>query len=106
MCPKFPTNPLLKYTKCLISTNLFSFLKLCLPYYQKLFALAPTNRRFAEKNRPSGNSDVLTAYIKFFLKKNYCSELVEGVDLIFRLMCQISGLDNVSYKIQTSYRHF
>ena len=49
MCPKFCTNPVLKYTKCHISTNLSNFLKLCLLYCQKLFALAPTNHRFAEK---------------------------------------------------------
>ena len=30
MCPKFCTNPGLMYTKCHISTNLSSFLKLCL----------------------------------------------------------------------------
>ena len=56
MCPKFCTNPVLKYTKCHISTNLSSFLKLCLLYCQKLFALAPTNRRFTEKNRLRGNT--------------------------------------------------
>ena len=42
---------------------------------------------------------------KILLKK-YCSGLVEGVGLIFRLVCQISGQDNVSYKIQKSYWHF
>ena len=57
MCPKFCTNSVLKYTKCHISTNLANFLKLWLLYCQKLFALAPTNRRFAEKNRLSGNTD-------------------------------------------------
>ena len=50
MCPKFHTNPALKYTKCHTSTNLLNFLKLCLPYCQNLFALAPTNCQFAEKN--------------------------------------------------------
>ena len=50
MCPKFCTNPVLKYTKCHISTNLSNLLKLCLLYCQELFALAPTNRRFTEKN--------------------------------------------------------
>ena len=35
MCPKFCTNPVLMYTKCHISTNLSSFLKLCLLYCQK-----------------------------------------------------------------------
>ena len=49
VCPKFHTNPVLKYTKCHISTSLSNFLKLCLLYCQKLFALAPTNCRFAEK---------------------------------------------------------
>ena len=29
-----------------------------------------------------------------------------GVDLIFRIVCQISGQDNVSWKIQKSYWHF
>ena len=48
-CPKFCTNPVLKYTQSHISTNLLNFLKLCLQYCQKLFALAPTNRQFAEK---------------------------------------------------------
>ena len=56
ICPKFYTNPVLKHTKCHISTNLSNFLKLCLLYCQKLFALAPTNHRFAEKNRLSGNT--------------------------------------------------
>ena len=37
------------------------------------------------------------AYIKFFLKK-YSSGLVEGVGYIFRIVCQISGQDNTSYK--------
>ena len=32
--------------------------------------------------------------------------LVEGVDLIFRIVFQISGQDNASYKIQKSYWHF
>ena len=49
MSPKFRINPVLKYTKCHISTNLSNFLKLCSLYCKKLFALAPTNRRFAEK---------------------------------------------------------
>ena len=56
MCPKFLTNPVIKYTRCHISTNLSNFLKLCLLYCQKLFVLAPTNCRFAEKNRLSGNT--------------------------------------------------
>ena len=56
MCPTFHTDPVLKYTKCHISTNLSSFLKLCLLYCQKLFALVPTNRRFAEKNWLSGST--------------------------------------------------
>ena len=43
-CPNFRTNRVFRYTKCHVSTNLLSFLKLCLPYCQKLFALAPTNR--------------------------------------------------------------
>ena len=34
--------------------------------------------------------------MKLFLKK-YCCGLVEGVDLVFRTVCQISGQDNVSY---------
>ena len=49
MCPKFHTNPVFKDTKCHISTNLSNFVKLCSLYCQKLFALAPTNCRFAEK---------------------------------------------------------
>ena len=53
MCPSIHTNWVLKYTKCHISTNLLSFLKLCVRYCQKLFALAPTSRWLAEKNRPS-----------------------------------------------------
>ena len=57
MCPKFRTNPVLKHTKCHISTNLSNFLKVCFQYCRKLFALALTNRRFAEKNQLSGNTD-------------------------------------------------
>ena len=38
-----------------------------------------------------------SANINFFLKK-CCSGLVEGVDLIFRIVCQISGQDNVIYE--------
>ena len=34
---------------------------------------------------------------KILPKKNY-SGLVEGADLIFRIVCQVSGQDNVSYK--------
>ena len=56
ICPKFRTNPVFKYTKCHISKNLSNFLKLCLLYCQKLFALDPTNRRFTEKNWLSGNT--------------------------------------------------
>ena len=56
MCPKFRTNPVLKYIQCHISTNLSNFLKLCLLYCKKLLTLAPTNRRFAEKNWLSGNT--------------------------------------------------
>ena len=56
LCPKGRPNPVSKYTQCHISTNLSNFLKLCLLYCQKLLALAPTNRRFAEKNRLSGNA--------------------------------------------------
>ena len=56
MCPKFRANPILKYTKYHISTDLLKFLKLCLLYCQKLFALSPTNRQFAERNRLSGNT--------------------------------------------------
>ena len=48
--PNFCTNQVYKYIfPCHISTNLLSFLKLCLPYCQKLFAHAPTNRWLAEK---------------------------------------------------------
>ena len=43
---------------------------------------------------------------KILLKKNYCRGLVDGVDIGFRIVCQISGQDNVSYKIQKSYWHF
>ena len=39
-------------------------------------------------------------------KKKNCSEIVEGGDLIFRIVRQISDQDNVSYKIQKSYWHF
>ena len=39
MCPKFRTNAVLMYTKCHISTNLSSFLKLCLLYCQKYLLL-------------------------------------------------------------------
>ena len=37
--------------------------------------------------------------IKPFFKK-YCNGLVESVDLIFRILCQISGQDNIGYKFQ------
>ena len=39
-------------------------------------------------------------------KKKYFSGLVEGVDLIFWIVCQISDQDNVGYKIRKSYWHF
>ena len=84
MCTKFHTNPVLKHTKCHISTNLSNFLKLCLlsVYCQKLFALAPTNRRFAEKNWLRGNTGSnhqcgwpawLNKFItcSFFLQRNW-----------------------------------
>ena len=70
MCPKFRTNPELKYTKCHISTNLSNFLKLCLLYFQKLFAVAPTNRRLAEKNQPRGNTGCQIFTIKTLTKVN------------------------------------
>ena len=60
----FRTNPVLKYTKCHISTDLLNFLKLCLLYCQKLFALAPTNRRFAEKNQLSGNTGTIYSFFQ------------------------------------------
>ena len=34
---------------------------------------------------------------QILLKKNYCSGLVEGVDLVIRMVCQIFGQDNASY---------
>ena len=43
---------------------------------------------------------------KILLKNKYRSGLVEEVGLIFRVVCQISGQDNASYKIHKSYRHF
>ena len=39
MCPKFRINAVLMYTKRHISTNLSSFLKLCLLYCQKYMPL-------------------------------------------------------------------
>ena len=42
--------------------------------------------------------------MKFFLK--ILQWLVEGVDVIFRIVCQISGQDNVRCKIQKSNWHF
>ena len=63
MCPNFHTNRILKYTQCHISTNLLSFLKLCLPYCQTLLALAPTNCWLAEKN-PPGVGTLHTAVVK------------------------------------------
>ena len=65
--PKIRTNQILKYTKCHISTNLSNFLKLFLLYCQKLFALGPTNRRFVEKNRPSGNIVLMYIYIYIYM---------------------------------------
>ena len=41
------------------------------------------------------------AYVKFL--KKYCSALVKGLDLVFRIVRQISGQDNVGYKIRKSY---
>ena len=66
MCPKFRTNPILKYTKYHISTNLLNFLKLCLLHCKKLFALAPTNRRLAEK---IGLVGTLVLYLFIFLTR-------------------------------------
>ena len=43
---------------------------------------------------------------KILLKKKYCGGLVEGVDLIFRIVSQISGQNDVSYKIQKLYWQF
>ena len=63
MCPKFRTYSGLKYTQCHISTNLSNFLKLYLQYCQKLLALAATNRRFAEKNRLSGNTAGISTWL-------------------------------------------
>ena len=38
--------------------KIFGEIVTTLLYCQKLFALTPTNRRFAEKNRLSGNTDI------------------------------------------------
>ena len=40
------------------------------------------------------------------LFKKIMQWLVEVVDLIFRIVCQISGQGNASYKIQKSDWHF
>ena len=90
MCPKFCTNPVLKYTQCHISTNLSNFLKLCLLYCQKLLALATTNCRFAEKNRLSGNT---VAYYNFHNavenKKIIFSKLQNAQVVFFHQMPEI-----------------
>ena len=92
MCPKFCTNPVLNTgNKCQISTNLSSFLKLCLLGCQKLFALAPTNRRFAEKNRLSGN--ILPLILPVRLKRKECNDynLYSLHSFLFCLTGNISG---------------
>ena len=57
MCPKFHTNPVLKYTKCHISTNLSSFLKLCLLYCQKYL---PLLQQIADSLKKIGSVGTLT----------------------------------------------
>ena len=37
-------------------------------------------------------------FYKTILKKNIAVGIVEDVDLIFRIVCQISGQGNISYK--------
>ena len=56
MCPKFHTNPVLKYTKCHISTNLSSFPKLCLLYCQKYLPLLRQIADSLKKNWFSENT--------------------------------------------------
>ena len=51
-------------TKCPISTNLLHFLKLCLLYCQKLFALAQTNCWLAEKIGLVGTLREAAAWLK------------------------------------------
>ena len=66
MCPKFCTNAELKYTKCRVSTNLSNFIKPRLLYCQNLFALALTNRQFAEKNQLIQNSRLVIGMRRAF----------------------------------------
>ena len=69
MYPKFHTISVSKYTKCHISTNLSSSLKLCLLYCQKYSPLYRQIAASLKKNRLSGNT--VHKYISrfwFFLK--------------------------------------
>ena len=45
-------------------------------------------------------------YLYKILLEQYCRRLVEGVDLIFMIVCQIFGQETVSSKIQKSYWRF
>ena len=55
MCPKFRTNPVhIKVYQMSYFHKFVEFSKLSLLYRQKLFAIAPTNHRFAEKNQLDG----------------------------------------------------
>ena len=49
---------------------------------------------------------MLIKLCRYLLEKMLECGLIEVVDLIFRSVCQISGLDNTSYKIQKSYWYF
>ena len=63
MCPKFSTNPVLKHTKCHISIKFVEFCKAMFIVLPKIFALAPTNRRFTEKNQLSGSTGTVSLVI-------------------------------------------
>ena len=82
MCLKFCTNPVLKHTKCHICINLSNFLKLCLLYCKKLFALAPTNRRFAENNQVSGKTGLHLMQAKTILEMIYVETLSAFTKLV------------------------
>ena len=52
MCPTFSPNPVLKYTKCHISTNLLRFLKALFTILQKI--ILPLLRQIAESLKKIG----------------------------------------------------
>ena len=86
--------PVLKYTKCHISTNLSSFLKQYLSYCQKLFAFQKIADSPTKKKRLRGNAARMSAnYIKRISSAHCIGWLLYLYD--FRVYVTLTELDDL-----------